>query len=88
MSSNSKPIFVVRISTTDIKNIEIIQKQLDEKLHDYHVLVIPDTSISTFGEIKITFELYNPNSDITDFQLNKTKEFIKTTIKSYANNRN
>ena len=70
----SKPIFIIRFPI-EIKIEKLIEwnQELENKLHDYHVLGIIDSSVD-----KVEFECYNsPHTEIEFEQLkNKVYEIL------------
>jgi len=70
----SKPIFIIRFPI-EIKIEKLIEwnQELENKLHDYHVLGIIDSSVD-----KVEFECYNsPHTEIEFEQLkNKVYEML------------
>jgi hypothetical protein len=69
----SKPIFVVRIPMDSVHNTEQlyeISKQLQEVLHDYHMLPLLDSRAES-----IQFECFNA-VNTTDVELEELKSLV------------
>ena len=71
----TKPIFIIKFPSVDETTKKIILQQyfsIENKLYDYHVLALIDSSVE-----KITFECYN--SPHTEKEFNELKtELLKT----------
>jgi len=73
----SKPIFIIRFPFTSSRDKELFEEQYDglvNKLYDYHVLALLDTSVR-----KVEFECYN--SPHTEIEFEQLKNQILDTLK-------
>ena len=81
----SKPIFIVRIPVDfakkeGVQRFEEVQKQLQAKLNDYHVLAIVDSSVEA-----LVFECFNAD-DAEQKNIQEIKEMIVESLQSLRTN--
>lgn len=81
MSNNCKPIFVVRLGGTSVQYVNETQQHLQDRMNDYHVIVVNDSSISKLGKCKVEFELFNPNPSLQDIDMKAIKKMITSIYK-------
>lgn len=80
----SKPIFIVRIphvlkEQEGVARFEELQRQLQAKVNDYHVLTIIDSSVSA-----LVFECFN-SDDAEQKKIDEIKQMISESLKSDKN---
>lgn len=85
----AKPICVVKVvdSATAFVPIFELQKILDDKLTDYHVLVVPFTYLSEdtcYEPMRV--QVFH-EKDFTDIQYHELKQLIEDNIKQTINER-
>jgi hypothetical protein len=72
---NAKPIFVVGLTNLSIGDFGTIQKDLDKKMPDYHILL--------YGSERITdpeFQIFNaPDAD--EKSIEEIKQIVKEALK-------
>lgn len=80
----SKPIFIVRIphvlrEQEGVERFEELQRQLQAKLDDYHVLAIIDSAVDA-----VAFACFNAD-DAEQKKIDEIKQMISESLKSGKN---
>lgn len=79
MVKMSKPIFLIQVPhhyfLSDRDKMEEVLKDLKQQLHDYHVLMVGDNTITS-----AKFQCFNSN-DATEMRINEIQEMVLNKIK-------
>lgn len=79
-----KPICVIKVDTRKIMGIELyqIQQLLDDKINDYHVLVVPFEQPENEYDESIQVQVFYER-DFTEVQYAELKNIILETLSSF-----
>lgn len=73
----AKPIFIIELPDGEENQIETIKNYLEEKLNDYHVLIVWGGKVE-----EIKYNVYY-EKDMTDIKFEELKDIVNESINNF-----